>query len=191
MESDVKFSWTLFKKEYKPILIGMGIFLVLLFFEKASFNLSAIAVIFYFFLLTISIFDIRYGLIFDKILLCFLFVFFIFYNLQNSIFPPIFEGILTAFSSAFVFILIQIISKNGMGGGDIKFIFCLGFWLGFEKIILAFYIGVFFALIAVIFCKKFRKKGALIPFGPFLSLGAVIAFLYGEKIINLYEEILF
>ena len=195
MESDVNFSWTLLKKEFKPVLVGMGVFLLLLFFEKASFHLSVISTVFYFFLLIITIFDIRYGLIFNKILFCFLVVFFIIYPLQYTFFPPIFppisEGILTAFLAAIIFIFIQIISKNGMGGGDIKFIFCLGFWLGFEKILMAFYIAIFSALIAVIFYKKFRQKGALIPFGAFLSFGAIIAFLYGEKLLNLYEEFLF
>jgi len=191
MESDVNFSWTLLKKEFKPILVGMGVFLPLLFFEKASFHLSVISTVFYFFLLIIGIFDVRYGLIFNKILLCFLAVFFVIYPLQNNIFPPISEGILTAFLAAIIFILLQIISKNGVGGGDIKFIFCLGFWLGFEKILIAFYIAIISALIAVIFYKKFRQKGALIPFGVFLSFGAIIAFLYGEKLLKLYEEFLF
>jgi len=191
MESDVRFSWTLLKKEYKPIFMGMGIFLILLFFEKASFHLSIISSVFFLFLLAISIIDIRYGFIFDKFLLYFLAVFFIIFLFQDNILPEILDGISAAFAGAIVFIIIQIVSKNGLGGGDIKFIFCLGFWLGLEKLLLAFYIAVISALIAVMIYKKFRQKGALIPFAPFLSFGAAVSFLYGEKILNFYGEFLF
>lgn len=188
MESDVKFSWTLLKKEFKPILIGMGFFLILLFFEKASFALSVISSILFFFLFVISIFDIKYLLIFDKFLLYFLSAFLIIYFLENSFFPSILEGFLTALISATFFILMQIIIKNGVGGGDIKLMFCLSFWLGFEKILLAFYIAIISVLFLAIFYKKFRTKDAKIPFGAFLSFGAIISFLYGEKILGWYGE---
>lgn len=189
MENELKFSWTLLKKERVPILIGIGAFLPALFFAKASFNLSVVAIFFYFFLLIIGIFDIRYGLIFNKVLLSLMIIFSMLFLLFNDIFPPIEEGVLTAFCSAIFFILIQIISKNGIGGGDIKFIFCLSFWLGFHKLFLAFYIAIFSALIAVVFISKFRING-VIPFGVFLSFGAIISFLYGEKIIYWCGEFL-
>lgn len=189
MENEVKFSRTLLQKERMPILMGMGVFLPALFLTKASFSLSVTAVVFYIFLLTIGIFDAKYGLIFDKILMYFMGAFVILFCSFNDVFPPIIKGILTAFLSSIFLIVIQIISKNGIGGGDIKFIFCLSFWLGFEKLLVAFYIAIFSALIAVVFVSKFRKKGALIPFGVFLSFGSIIAFLYGEKIINWCGEL--
>lgn len=184
MENEVKFSRTLLQEERIPILTGMGVFLPTLFFIGASFSLSLTAIVFYIFLLVIGIFDAKYGFIFDKVLMCFMVAFLILFCSFNEIFPPVTEGVLTAFLSSIFLILIQIISKNGIGGGDIKFIFCLSFWLGFEKLLVAFYIAIFSALIAVVFVSKFRKKGALIPFGVFLSFGSIIAFLYGEKIIN-------
>ncbi|MBP3723531.1 MAG: prepilin peptidase [Selenomonadaceae bacterium] len=188
MESDIKFSLTLLKKERILILTGMGVFLPALFFTKASFSLSVTTIIFYIFLLIIGIFDARYGLIFDKILICFMSAFLILFCSFNDIFPPITEGFLTAISCSVFLTLIQIISKNGIGGGDIKLIFCLSFWLGFYKLLLAFYIAVFSALIAVICISKFRKRGALIPFGVFISFGSIISFLYGEKIMYWFGE---
>lgn len=84
--------------------------------------------------------------------------------------------------------IIALLSKGGMGGGDVKFAAVLGLYLGWQKILLVFFIafvaGSIFGLMWA-FIKKKSLKSA-IPFGPFLSAAAVVSIFYGEKIINWY-----
>ena len=55
---------------------------------------------------------------------------------------------------------------------------------------LTVYIAVFAALIFALIVPKYRQKKARIPFAPFLSFGAFVAFLYWERIIPLLEDFL-
>jgi len=75
--------------------------------------------------------------------------------------------------------LIIIISKGGMGGGDLKLSVYLGIFLGFPASIYAIYygflVGGIFALILLISGRKGLK--AKIPFGPFLVIGALTTLL--------------
>jgi len=72
--------------------------------------------------------------------------------------------------------LIIWLSKDGMGGGDLKLSVYLGIFLGMPLAIYAIYygflIGGFLALILLAFGKKSLK--AKIPFGPFLVLGSLL-----------------
>lgn len=90
--------------------------------------------------------------------------------------------------SLFFVLLIVVTRGRGMGWGDVKYVLFLGLALGFPNIIvaifLAFLLGSIMAL-ALIFLKR-KKFGQTIPFGPFLSLGAFIALLWGDFLVNWY-----
>lgn len=77
---------------------------------------------------------------------------------------------------------------RGMGFGDVKLSFLLGFFLGFPQIIVclytAFLTAALFSLILIIIKKK-KLHGDTISFGPFLILGAAVAFFFGNQIITL------
>lgn len=88
-------------------------------------------------------------------------------------------------------ILAEVISRlkkrDAMGGGDIKLAAMLGAFLGFKPLIFVFFVASVLALIyafAVLFSS--RDKDQTIPFGPFLSLGAIIFWLYGKQLTDLY-----
>lgn len=87
-----------------------------------------------------------------------------------------------------LFLFIAIISKGAMGGGDIKLMGALGFCLGWKYIIIislsSFIIGAIVSLILLILRIKSRKD--YIPFGPFIAISAIIAMVYGEKLIYIY-----
>lgn len=73
--------------------------------------------------------------------------------------------------------------KESMGGGDIKLMFVLGMALGFPLSIFSIFLASFIGLpIAIISTKK--KSSHVIPFGPFLSIGALILFFLN---MNWYE----
>jgi len=85
-------------------------------------------------------------------------------------------------------LLLAILSRGGMGGGDVKFAAALGFWLGWPGILLGLFIG--FVLGGVIslllLASGLRGRKDFIPFGPFIAIGAWIALLYGRTILGWY-----
>ncbi|MFW6028621.1 MAG: prepilin peptidase [Halanaerobiales bacterium] len=83
-------------------------------------------------------------------------------------------------------VLIAILTKGQMGGGDIKLMAASGLLLGWKIILLAFILGVFIAAIISIIILIVRKGKSLVPFGPYLSIGLFVSILYGDRIINWY-----
>lgn len=94
--------------------------------------------------------------------------------------------------SLFFFLLIWITKGRGMGGGDVKLGFLIGLFNGlpynFLAIFLGFVIGAVYSLVLILLRKKSLKD--TIAFGPFLILGAVIAFLWGQYIVDWYTGVL-
>lgn len=73
---------------------------------------------------------------------------------------------------------------ESMGGGDVKLLAMIGAFLGWERAVLTFFLAPLFgAVIGVI--NLAVKKDHTIPYGPFLSLGAVLSLFYSSQIIRL------
>lgn len=91
----------------------------------------------------------------------------------------------------FFYLLIIITKGKGMGGGDVKLGAFIGLGLGLPKslvaLMLSFLSGAIFSLV-VIFLGK-RHFGQVIPFGPFLVLGGLIALFWGQIIIDWYLQL--
>ena len=67
--------------------------------------------------------------------------------------------------------------KESMGGGDIKLMFVFGITIGAYMSVMAIFLASFIALpISLMLLKK--KNEHIIPFGPFLSIAAMILFLF-------------
>lgn len=70
--------------------------------------------------------------------------------------------------------------KEAMGGGDVKLMGGVGALIGWEGVIttvvLASALGLVYSIFLMIY--KGKKRGDAIPFGPFLSAGALINMLY-------------
>lgn len=75
-----------------------------------------------------------------------------------------------------------IFKKESMGGGDVKLMAMVGAFLGWKLAVLAFFIAPFFGAIVGIVIKV-RTKESLIPYGPFLALGSLIALFFSNQII--------
>lgn len=137
-------------------------------------------------LVIIVVSDMYYMLIPDKILLFFFILFFI----ERTLFPlsPWWDSLLGAGFAFLLLLSIAIISKGGMGGGDIKLFALLGFVLGLKVVFLAFifscFIGAMIGGIGLAFGKIKRKRP--IPFGPFIAIGTLFAYFYYESIVNWY-----
>ena len=69
-----------------------------------------------------------------------------------------------------------IFKKESMGGGDIKLLFVFGLVLGWESAVFSIFLGSLIGL-PLSLIILFRKKDHIIPFGPYLSLGAILILL--------------
>jgi len=78
--------------------------------------------------------------------------------------------------------------REGMGGGDVKLLAMIGAFLGWKAVILTILLSSLIGSISgiIIMVLKGKDFKYAIPFGPFLSLGAVIALFFGENIIRWY-----
>lgn len=66
--------------------------------------------------------------------------------------------------------------KESLGGGDIKLLFFIGLTLGFDMSIVTIFMASFIALpLSVI--SLIKNNNNVLPFGPYLSIAAVIILL--------------
>lgn len=83
-----------------------------------------------------------------------------------------------------ILFLIHKFLPAGMGGGDVVLLAMIGAFVGIRAIgsamFLGFVIGGVIAVILMLLGKAKRKT--LIPFGPFLALGGLLAFYVGEDL---------
>ncbi len=89
--------------------------------------------------------------------------------------------------------LYLITKGRGMGFGDVKLAFVIGFFLqlitGLFVIYFAFVSGAFFGSLLV-FLKKKKFKDS-IAFGPFLALGFAVMFFFGKPILEFFQNFYF
>jgi len=90
-------------------------------------------------------------------------------------------------SFSFLGILYLVTKGKGIGFGDVKLAIFMGLFLGWPKIVvamyLAFILGSIFGLVGIML-KKINRKSH-IAFGPFLILGTIIAWIWGNIIFDL------
>ena len=78
--------------------------------------------------------------------------------------------------------------KEGMGGGDIKLLGMIGAFIGWKGVLFTIFVaslaGTFVGMIVMLLKGKNLKFA--IPFGPFLSIGAMSYVFFGEKALLWY-----
>jgi leader peptidase (prepilin peptidase)/N-methyltransferase len=75
--------------------------------------------------------------------------------------------------------------EEAMGGGDVKMMAMIGAFLGWPGVLLTIFLGALFgSLVFVPLLLAGHKK--LVPFGIFLSIGAVISYLFGSTLVGWY-----
>lgn len=95
------------------------------------------------------------------------------------------------YSIAIVYELIM--KREGMGGGDIKLLAMIGSFLGWQSLLFVLLISSFagaFVGITIMIVKGQDMKYA-VPFGPFLSLGAVTYLFFGNYMTALFFSLRF
>lgn len=84
--------------------------------------------------------------------------------------------------------LVVVISRGGMGWGDVKFAAFMGLATGFPIIFVALFVGVVTGGIFAIGLLALKRKGRkqAIPFGPFLVIGTIVALMWGNTMWEWY-----
>lgn len=80
--------------------------------------------------------------------------------------------------------LLALLTRGGVGGGDIKLMAALGFFAGWPLALLGTLFGfVLGGLVGMVALIAKGKRNMAIPFGPSLCLGMVLSLLFGNSII--------
>ena len=81
--------------------------------------------------------------------------------------------------------------KEGMGGGDIKLLAMIGAFLGWKGALIALVVAACIGSIigVTIMLLKGKDMKYAVPFGPFLSLGALCSLLYGRELLGWYLKL--
>ncbi|HQA47249.1 MAG: prepilin peptidase [Clostridiales bacterium] len=98
------------------------------------------------------------------------------------------DAVLGAAAGGGILLVIVLVSKGGMGWGDVKLSTVIGLFLGWQSTLVALYIsfisGGVVSLLLLFTGKKGRKDP--VPFGPFLSGSAALALLFGQRLFSFW-----
>lgn len=97
------------------------------------------------------------------------------------------EYVIGFFAVSLFLELLLIVSKGrAIGGGDVKLMAAAGLLLGWKLIILAFFIGCILGSVIHIIRMKVSHAEHMLAMGPYLSMGILIAALFGNQFISWY-----
>ncbi|GAB6117617.1 A24 family peptidase [Thermoanaerobacter brockii subsp. lactiethylicus] len=87
-----------------------------------------------------------------------------------------------------ILLLISLISGGEMGGGDIKLMALIGFFIGWKLTILVLFLSVIIGALGGVILVALKIKGRkdYIPFAPYISIAWLISILYGYEMLNYY-----
>lgn len=154
---------------------------------------TGVALIFTWLLICLTLIDFDTQLLPDSITLPLLW-FALFISLFNIFVDPTTAiiGALAGYLSLWsVFWLFKLATgKEGMGYGDFKLLAAIGALLGWQMlplvVMLSAFVGAVIGLTMMV-CKGLDKNSP-IPYGPYLSVAAFIALLWGDKINSIYIQ---
>jgi len=177
-----KISW-----QYFLVELMTGVLFVLVFWHYQTINLFLGRDLFFVLILIfIFVYDLKFYLILDQVIypvlvIALLVNLFLGINIYNLIFGSLLGA---------GFFLIQYLISSGkwVGWGDVKLGLLLGVMLGWQlllvTLVLAYIVGGLIAGILVLSKKK--KMTDVLPMGTFLTAAAIIALLWGDKILSWY-----
>ena len=76
----------------------------------------------------------------------------------------------------FVFLALAVLTKGGIGGGDIKLVAALGLWLGSDMLMTVVIAGIVLGGMAalIMLATGKRKKGDYFAYGPYFTISALL-----------------
>jgi len=143
--------------------------------------------------IVIFVIDLEHSLILNKVVypsmvVAFLLALYPWPWLSDSIAMRVAYAALGGAAGFAIFLLIALVSRGGMGWGDVKLAALIGLATGFPlvfvAIIMAAILGGIVAVALLVARRKSRRE--MIPFGPFLAVAAMVTLLWGSNILNWY-----
>ncbi len=161
------------------------IFVFLLWRYELSLYLGLVTV-YTFILILITVTDLEHRLIFNVVILPAIGL-----AAVAAFFTPDLSRLAALVGGVFAFVLVYIaalISRGGLGGGDVTLSTFLGLILGFPKIILSLTFGVFLGGFVALLLLLMGRVGlrTFIPYGPFLTITGWIMLVWGNEIWKYY-----
>ncbi|MEA3464003.1 MAG: prepilin peptidase [Patescibacteria group bacterium] len=144
-------------------------------------------------MIIIFVYDLRWYLILDKVVLPACFAVFIFnlllgFSSQGG-FPNWHNLLISGIIGSSFFLFQFIISKGKwIGGGDIRLGLLMGLALGWPNVMLAIFLAYLIGSVVGVGLIISGKKqwGSQVPLGVFLSTATVITLFWGQQILNWY-----
>lgn len=160
----------------RPLLTGSFFLCTLRLAQADSILATASLLTATFVLLLIICTDLEQYMIFDVMLLTLAALVLPIFFFLPDIIP---NHLLAAVCGSLAFLLLSLLTRGGIGGGDIKLIFVLGLWLGTDKLFLVilagFMLGGFAALVLLLTGQK--KRTSYFAYGPYFAFSALLAML--------------
>lgn len=176
---------------YPVIELTTGVLFTFAYFQLGFTWEFLVSLLFISLLIIITVSDIAYMLIPDKILLFFLIPLII--GRIISPLTPWWDSAIGAIVGFGILLLVAMVSKGGMGGGDIKLFFVIGVVLGTVSTLVTLFLASVIGTVVGTIILKISKQGRKtpIPFGPSIAIAAIISFFYGQAIVDLYINLFF
>jgi len=137
-------------------------------------------------LATITISDLLYKIIPNKVNA----FFFVLFSLIHLFYRPLpfTNYLLGVLVGGGLLLFIAILSRGGMGGGDIKLMAVIGMAIGWKLTLIAFFLATLIGAVIglILLLAKVVKRKEPIPFGPFLACGIFISYFWGNDLIQVY-----
>ena len=152
-----------------------------------------IALVFVSSLIIIIVSDIEYMIILDEVLIFSVSVIIVIDLFNVGIYDTC-MNILAGVGSFLTMLLIKkmgdvIFKQESLGGGDIKLQFLVGLVIGYPMSVCNIFLATFIAFPIALFLLV-SKKDNIIPFGPFLSMAAIILYISGVTFADIINFIL-
>ena len=152
-----------------------------------------IALIFVSSLVIIIVSDIEYMIILDEVLIFAVASIIVIDLFRIGIIETCFS-IIAGVGSFVTMLLIKklgdlIFKQESLGGGDIKLMFLVGLVLGYPMAVCNIFFATFIAFPIALFLL-ISKKDNIIPFGPFLSMSAILLYIWGLTFTDIVNFVL-
>ena len=176
--------------QYPIVELATGLFYLALYLFYGLQLITIIYMILCTLLIIISFIDLKERIIPDVLSLPFIAIGFIVSFFLRTLSPiDSLLGILAGGGSLLIIAIAgtYLFKKEAMGGGDIKLAAMIGAFLGWQLTLLSLFLGFFLgSIIGVIVLIINKGKSDIVPFGPFIALGAMLSIFWGQAIIFWY-----
>lgn len=88
--------------------------------------------------------------------------------------------------SGVLFLIYWFSQGRALGGGDVKLMATCGLLVGWQLILIGFVAGCIIGSVVHLLRMKISKEGHMLAMGPYLSVGVMVAVLWGEQFLTWY-----